>query len=450
MQKSKPKVGVISLGCPRNLVDSEVLLGTLQRDGFSIVDIHEADIGIVNTCAFIEDAKKESIEMILELAQLKKAGRLESVIVAGCMVQRYGDVLGKEFPEVDAFIGTDQITKITHILRKSKDKKGLCETSKRPSFIYDHTHPRVFITPRHYMYVKITEGCDNLCSYCVIPAIKGRFRSRTIESVLEETEAASKERKISEINLVGQDTTLYGKDIYGRPAIVELLKRICALDHGRRWIRLLYAYPSHIEDDLIELIAMENSLCKYIDLPIQHINDRILKKMHRSMTKDDIEDLIAKIREKIPGVLLRSSVIVGFPGETEEQFEELLDFIKHTRFDRLGVFTYSREESTPAYEYGAQLDEETKTERFDKIMAVQKEIAESLNESYKGRTVEVLIDEKREGEDGIYVGRTQGDAPEVDGEVFVKAKGTEIEPGDFVNVKITDTLEYDLVGDVSP
>lgn len=445
-QDRKPKVGIISLGCPRNLVDSEVLLGMLNENGFEITEMEDADIGIVNTCAFIDDAKKESIDIILELIELKKAGGLSYVIVAGCLSQRYGKALLEALPEVDAFIGCDQIEGIADVIRRLDKKRKLCEISPTPVFIYSHTHPRVYVTPPHYIYVKISEGCENLCSYCVIPSIKGKYRSRPVESIVKELEGLPGKNRVSEINIIGQDTTFYGRDLYGRPAIQDLLKRLCNFRDYRRWIRLLYTYPSHISDELIDILAEEHSLCKYIDLPIQHVNDKILRKMNRKMDKKDIRNLIEKIRSRIPQVILRSSVIVGFPGESNEDFKELIDFIKEARFERLGVFTYSREEGTPAYGYRDQIDEGIKLERFNALMSVQREIAVGVNKSYVGKTIEVLIDEEDKNSKDVYIGRTQGDAPEVDGQVFVKAK--DASPGDFVNVKITDTLEYDLVGEL--
>lgn len=439
------KAGIISLGCPRNLVDSEVLLGILEKKGFAIVELREADIGIVNTCAFIDEAKQESIDMVLELVSLKKTGKLKAVVVAGCLSQRYGKTLIKEFPEVDAFIGCGDIEKIGDIVKRLSGKEASYAVSENPSFIYSHTNPRLQITPPHYAYVKISEGCRNRCSFCVIPSIKGSYRSRPIESVLKEIENISAKTHLSEINLIGQDTTLYGADIYGKSRITELLKTLCSLKEYKRWIRLLYTYPSHIDDELIGLFAEQKALCKYMDLPVQHISDKILKSMNRHTTKRDISELIKKIRARIPGVVLRSSIIVGFPGESVEDFNELVDFIKEAKFERLGVFTYSREEGTPAYDYSGQIKEEVKLERFNTIMSIQKDIAEEINRSFLGRTIEVLIDEEDDSAEGMYIGRTEGDAPEVDGEVFVKGRG--LKPGDFVNVKITDTLEYDLVGD---
>lgn len=442
----KIKVGIISLGCPRNLVDSEIILGILDKNGFEIAELREADIGIVNTCAFIDEAKQESVDMILELTGLKKEGKLKAVVVAGCLSQRYGKTLAAELPEVDAFIGCGDIEKIGAILGRLRKKEAVYEVSKAPGFLYSHAHPRVLITPPHYAYVKISEGCKNRCSFCVIPSIRGDYRSRPMESVLKEVEDISQRAHLSEINIVGQDTTLYGEDIYGRPQIIELLKKLSAFKEYKRWIRLLYTYPAHIEDGLIGLFAAEEFICKYMDLPIQHINDRILKSMNRPATKRDISELIAKIRKRIPGVTLRSSVIVGFPGETDEEFGELADFIKEVKFERLGVFTYSQEEGTPACKYVGQISEKVKLERFNALMSAQKDIAEAVNREFLGKTVEVLIDEKDESAGDSYLGRTQGDAPEVDGQVFVKGHG--LKPGDFVNVRITDTLEYDLVGNV--
>ena len=443
--KRKTKVGIISLGCPRNLVDSEVLIGVLEKEGFKITDIKEADIGIVNTCAFIDDAKKESIDMILELTELKKAKGLKNVVVAGCLSQRYGRSLLEELPEVDAFIGCNEILKVGNVLQSLDKEKRLCEVSSNPSFIYNDSIPRIQITPPHYAYVKISEGCENRCSFCVIPSIKGEYRSRAIESILREVEIISKKAKLSEINLIGQDTTNYGKDLYGKRRISELLANLCEFKDYKRWIRLLYTYPSHIDDKLIDIFSREESLCKYIDLPIQHVSNKILAMMNRKTHKKDIMHLIEKLRKRIPGLVLRSSFIVGFPGETEKDFKELVDFAKEVRFERLGVFTYSREEGTPAYNYKDQVSEDVKLERFNTLMSVQREVATSINESCLGKTIEVLIDEKDESSSDMYIGRSPGDAPEVDGQVFVKGKN--LKQGDFVRVKITDTLEYDFVGE---
>jgi len=411
----KNKVGILSLGCPRNLVDSENILGRLQSLGYAIVDMDKADVGIVNTCAFIDEAKRESIDAILDLIRLKESGKLKKVIVYGCLSQRYKEELRKELPEVDAFIGSVSL---------------------------NHEVKRYPITSRHFAYLKICEGCINSCSYCVIPKIKGKFVSLEEEAILKKVARFSAE-KLAELNIVGQDITGYGVDICGKPELTVILRRIVRQAKNIRWIRLLYLHPDRAGDDLLELIRVEPKLCKYIDLPIQHINDRILKLMNRSTGRAEIEKLIKKVRKSIPGVAIRTSVITGFPTETEQEFKELLDFIKETKFDRLGAFTYSAEEGTVAYGLKPQVPDEIKRERFDRIMAAQQEASVDNNRRLLGKTLEVLIDEKGEGS---YLGRTQSDAPEVDGMVYVNS-GRKLKPGDFVKVKITDTLEYDLVGD---
>lgn len=412
----KYKVGILSLGCPRNLVDSECILGRLSLKGYPVVDMDKADIGIVNTCCFIEDAKVESIDAILDLIDLKKKGRLKKIIVYGCLSQRYKDKLIKELPEVDAFVGTISL---------------------------NHNRERLSITPAHYAYLKVCEGCINNCSYCIIPKIKSRFTSLDINSVLERIELFDKEG-ICELNIIGQDITGYGIDLYGTCRLTWLLKRILKKTCNVRWLRLLYLYPDRIGDELLELIKNESRICKYIDLPIQHINDRILRLMHRHTTKKDILTLIGKIRKRIPNVAIRTSLIVGFPSETDKEFKELLKFIEELRFERLGAFIYSREEYTPAYNFKKQIPQKTKIERFNIIMAQQQKISQDINKKFLGRTMDVLIDESQ---DGFYLGRSQYDAPEVDGLVYVKSK-RELKTGDFVKVNITDTLEYDLVGEV--
>ncbi len=412
----KAKIGILSLGCPRNLVDSEALLGRLNLKGHPIVDIDKADIALINTCAFIEEAKKESIEAILDLIELKKEGRLKRVIVHGCLYERYKEALRKELPEVDAFIGK--------ISLKS-------------------TPNRFPITPKHFAYLKICEGCVNACSFCVIPKIKGKFVSLEVDSILEAVKNFSRD-KISELNIIGQDITGYGVDLKSKEDLASLMRKVARRAKNIHWIRLLYLNPARITDELLNVIKDEPKICKYIDLPIQHINDRILKSMNRRMFRKDIEKIITKIRKVIPGVALRTSVIVGFPGETEQQFEELLDFIKEIKFERLGAFGYSREEGTPAYDFQDQVPEKIKSKRLDLIMLTQQEISTVVNNNLKGKTLEILIDEE---DNGSYLGRTQYDAPEVDGLVYVKSSRV-IKPGDFVKVKINDTLEYDLVGEV--
>jgi len=410
----KCKIGILSLGCPRNLVDSEGILGRLNSKGYPIVDLEEADVGIVNTCAFIEDAQKESIEAVMGLIGLKKKGKLKKIIVSGCLTQRYKDALIKELPEVDAFTG-------------------------RVSLGYDR---QVFpIASRHYRYLKICESCVNRCSYCVIPKIKGRFQSLDMESVLDKVENFNR-AGISELNIVGQDITGYGLDLYGKIRLVELLSRISRKAKDIGWIRLLYMHPSRISDELLDLIKDDPKICKYIDLPIQHINNRILKLMNRNISKKDIFGLIEKIRDRIPAAVLRTSLIVGFPSETEKEFEELLQFVRDIKFERLGAFIYSREDGTPAADFKNQVPLKVKQERLNRVMLQQQEVSADINKRLLGRIMDVLIDEQEEGR---YLGRSQHDAPEVDGLVYIGSE-RKLKPGEFVKVKIEDTLEYDLVG----
>ncbi|MFA6357635.1 MAG: MiaB/RimO family radical SAM methylthiotransferase [Candidatus Omnitrophota bacterium] len=412
----KQKLGILSLGCPRNLVDSEALAGRLNFKGYSITDnMEEAQVAIVNTCAFTEEAKCESIDAILDLIELKKQGRLKKIIVYGCLSQRYRD-LESQLPEVDAFVGA----------------LGL-----------NHETKRFALTPKHYAYLKICEGCVNNCSYCVIPRIKGKLKSLDEKSIVQKVKCFNRE-KISELNIIGQDITGFGLDFSGKSQLLKILKKVILNSADIGWIRLLYLNPRRITDELLELIASNRRICKYIDLPIQHINDRILKLMNRQITKDEIISLIKKIRNTIPGVYIRTSVIVGFPSETEQEFSQLLEFIKEIKFDRLGAFIYSREENTPAYNFKGQLSKKIKENRFDRVMSLQQEVAREINAGFLGRKMNVLVEEKR-GE--AYVGRSQGDAPEVDGVVYINTKKA-LKIGGFIQVKITDTLEYDLVGEI--
>ncbi|MFH1269874.1 MAG: MiaB/RimO family radical SAM methylthiotransferase [Candidatus Omnitrophota bacterium] len=416
--KDKYKIGVLSLGCPRNLVDSENILGRLSLKGHRIVDIDKADAAIVNTCAFIEDARGESIDAILDLIDLKKRGKLKKIIVYGCLSQRYKDKLQKSLPEVDAFVGKVSL---------------------------NHSPANFQLTPGHYTYLKICEGCVNNCSYCIIPRIKGRFVSLDVDSILRKIEGFNKGR-ISEVNIVGQDITGYGVDLGPTPRLPGLLKKIIRKGPDIGWIRLLYLYPSRIGDELLGLIKDEPKICKYIDLPLQHINDRILNLMNRQAKRADILRLIDKIRKKIPHVAMRTSLIVGFPSETDKDFKELLDFIEDVKFERLGAFTYSREEGTRAYSLKNQVPDRVKRERFQALMLRQQEISREVNRNFLGKVIDVLIEEK--GKD-YYLGRSQYDAPEVDGLVYVNSDNA-LRPGEFVKAQITDTLEYDLVGKALP
>ena len=412
----KEKIGILSLGCPRNLVDAEALAGRLNFKDYSIVDdLAQAQVVLVNTCAFIQEAKRESIDAILDLIELKKQGKLKKIIVYGCLAQRYKN-LARDLPEVDAFVGT----------------LGL-----------NHETKRFALTPKHYAYLKICEGCVNQCSYCVIPKIKGKLESLDEASIIRKVKCFNRE-KISELNIIGQDITGFGMDASGKSQLTGLLRKIIKNAPDIGWIRLLYLNPERITDELLKLIAASKQVVKYIDLPIQHINNRILKVMRRAITKEEIIALIKKIRRTVPGVYLRTSLIVGFPSETEEEFNELLDFVKESKFERLGAFIYSREEGTAAYNFKGQIPQRLKQERFNKIMSAQRQIAADVNAKFLGQTISVLVEEKQ---DGAYIGRSQGDAPEVDGMVYINTRQP-LKIGKFVRVKITDTLEYDLVGEL--
>jgi ribosomal protein S12 methylthiotransferase len=437
------KIFLLTLGCPRNLVDSEVLEGLLLSEGFEITEYAEqADVGIINTCGFIEQAKEESISYILQLVNMKKSN-LKKVFVTGCLSQRYPDELLSGIPGIDGVFGTGDLELIPEAVRKSARDNIIKKVSKTPGFLYDHTYPRKILTDGPYAYVKIQEGCSNRCSYCVIPYLKGPLRSREIDSVIKEILNIIEDKNPREIVLIGQDTTAFGLDKTGRSQLPELLAAVSDVA-GNRWVRLLYTHPAHFTDDLLDTIASRNNILNYIDMPIQHSSNEILKKMKRKVSKQHIETLISKIRGRLSPVSIRTSVIVGYPGETEKDFEDLLSFINNVRFDRLGAFIYSREEGTPAYNSGPQIDEALKKERFDSVMRLQQEISREKNAEISGREMEVLIDEINGP--GIYQGRSFMDAPEVDGVIYVK--GHRLCSGDLVNVKITGSMEYDLEGEV--
>lgn len=411
------RVGILSLGCPRNLVDSEDILARLREKGYAIVDICEADVAIINTCAFIKEAKEESIDAILDLIDLKKQGKLKKVIVYGCLSQRYKQHLIKELPEIDAFVGIVSLS-------FSRKRFPLCAG--------------------HYAYLKICEGCVNYCSFCIIPRIKKRFISLDQKAILEKVKLFDKD-KIKELNIIGQDIGSYGMDLSGLRQLPALIETILQETKHIAWLRLLYLYPNlKVIERLLDLMKNERRVCKYVDLPVQHINDRILKAMNRRTTKSQIIKIVERIRKKVPDAAIRTSLIVGFPSEEEREFEELLEFIEDVKFERLGVFIYSPEEGTPAYSFKRRVPLAVKKARFNTIMARQQEISRELNKRMLGRTMDVLIDEK---EKDVYLGRTAHDAPEVDGLVYVDSKHN-LEPGDFVKVKIKDTLEYDLAGTV--
>ncbi len=438
----KPLIGFISLGCPKNQIDPEVMLRELVDAGYEITaEDYEADIIIVNTCAFIESAKKEAIDNILDVAWLKKHRRLKGIICCGCLAERYREQVFTELPEVDAVVGTGSIHQIVSAVESVWAGKRFC--SCEPNACLKLGGERVVTTPDYTAYLKIAEGCDNRCSYCAIPMIRGAYRSRPIEDIT--AEASSLEALgVKELVLVAQDTSRYGLDLYGEYRLAALLRAITEKT-SIPWIRLLYCYPDKITDELIAEIRDNDRIVKYVDLPIQHISDRILRAMNRHGDSALVRDTVRRLREGIPGVVIRSTAIVGFPGETEEDFGELCDFLREARFDRFGAFPYSREEDTPAYDFPDQIDEQVKQDRYDTLMAVQLEIHEALNRAKIGQTVTVLC----EGYDPVaetYFGRSEADAPEIDGKVYFTADRKPAE-GEFVSVSIHDAVDYDLFGE---
>ena len=438
------KILFISLGCDKNLVDSEVMLGMLTGKGYEITDDeNEADVVVVNTCCFIGDAKEESIHNILEMAELRKAGDIKALIVTGCLAQRYKEEVQTEIPEVDAIIGTTAIDAIVETLEDVLAGQGhnhIEDINRTP--VYDKS--RIVTTGGHYAYLKIAEGCDKRCSYCIIPKVRGNYRSIPMESLLAEARKLV-EFGAKELILVAQETTLYGKDLYGEKSLPRLLHELCKID-GLYWIRILYCYPEEITDELIETIRTEEKVCHYLDIPIQHASDNILKRMGRRTNQAELRDMIARLRERIPDICLRTTLITGFPGETQEDHEELMAFVDEMEFDRLGVFTYSAEEDTPAAEFEEQIEEEIKKDRQAEIMELQQEIAFEKAENAEGRTVLAMI-EGRLPDENAYAARTYMDAPNVDGLVFVQTS-RELMTGDFVKVKITGSYEYDLIGEI--
>ena len=439
----KPIIGFISLGCPKNQIDTEVMLRELVDAGYDITpeDI-EADIIIVNTCGFIESAKQEAIDNILDVAWLKQNRKLKGIICCGCLAERYREQIFEELPEVDAVVGTGSIHNIVKAVEAvSKGEKYLsCEPNEELVLGGE----RVVTTPEYTAYIKIAEGCDNRCSYCAIPSIRGRFRSRKIEDIVEEAKSLE-ELGVKELVIVAQDTSRYGLDIYGEYSLARLIQELTK-ETTIPWFRLLYCYPDKITDELVNEIANNDRVVKYIDLPIQHISDNMLKAMNRHGDGKCVRDTVKRLRERVPGIVIRTTAIVGFPGETEEDFTELCEYIKEAKFDRFGAFPYSREEDTPAYDLPDQIDEQIKQDRYDEIMALQLDIHEELNQKKIGKTVKVLC----EGFDPVaetFFGRSEADAPEIDGKVYFSSK-TKPKEGQFVNVKITDAIDYDLYGEM--
>lgn len=434
----------ISLGCDKNLVDSEVMLGLLDAKGYQIVDDEtQADIIVINTCCFVHDAKEESIQTILEMAEYKTEGRLKALIVTGCLAQRYRQEIIDEIPEVDAVLGTTAYDKIVEAVEEALAGAGHVELENVNALPLVDTK-RLVTTGGHYAYMKIAEGCDKHCTYCIIPKLRGNYRSVPMERLIQEAKDLA-EQGVKELILVAQETTLYGKDIYGEKSLHKLLRELCKVD-GIRWIRILYCYPEEIDDNLIQVMKEEKKLCHYLDLPIQHANDEILKRMGRRTSKAQLEEIIGKLKREIPDITLRTTLITGFPGETEEQHEELKAFVDEMEFDRLGVFTYSPEEDTPAAEMPDQIPEEVKEDRQAEIMELQQEIAFAQAEEIIGEEVLVMI-EGKVADENAYVGRTYKDAPGVDGLIFINTD-EELMSGDFARVKVTGAVEYDLIGEL--
>jgi ribosomal protein S12 methylthiotransferase len=439
----KETVCLVSLGCPKNLVDSEVILGLLLKDGYLLTtDPLKADILIVNTCSFIEDATKEAVETVLQLSSLKKEGRCRLLVVAGCLPQRYGDVLEKELPEVDLFVGTGAFQNFPKLLSQKTKRKSFVPKS---TFLYDEKTPRILSTSPFIAYLKIAEGCSNACTFCTVPRIRGRYRSRRLRSVVEEARGLA-DQGVQELILIAQDTTAYGRDLKDESNLEKLLKHLVKVA-GLRWIRILYSNPKadHFTDGLLELMAQENKICPYLDLPIQHIDDEILRQMGRRSKGAEIRSLLKKIRTFLPGVSLRSSLIVGFPGEKETQFKALLDFVEEVQFDHLGVFMFSPEEGTPASKLSHAIPERVKRERLRILMEIQKTISLKKYEEMAGEKKVILVEEGPRRERGVLRGRLQTQAPEIDGSVFLYGSA---QPGDWVEARITQALPYDLVAKI--
>ena len=436
------KVGMVSLGCSKNQVDGEIMLSLIQRDGYELCgDAEQCDVVIINTCAFIEDAKRESIENILEFCELKRQGVIKAVVVTGCLAERYQQELVTEIPEADVILGIGRNTDIVNAIDQALQGERVVEFAPKDELVMDAE--RVLTNAPYYAYIKLADGCDNRCTYCAIPNIRGRFRSRKMENILEEVRRFAAQG-VTEMNLVAQDTTRYGEDIYGKLMLPELIREVCKVD-GVHWVRILYCYPQRVTDELLEVMASEPKVVKYMDVPVQHASGRILKAMNRRDDYDYLRNLMQKIREKIPGVVLRTTFITGFPGETEEDFAEMTRLVKEVKFERVGCFTYSPEDGTPAYSMPDQIDEETKRRRADIVMSEQLAIAEEFARSWIGRELEVVVEGLNE-ETGIYYGRSYMDAPDIDTRVYFDSP-YEHETGEYVIVTVTGSQGYDLVAE---
>ena len=444
------KIGVVSLGCPKNLVDSETMLGLIHEENYEITnDPSEAEIIIVNTCGFIESAKEESINTILQMAEYKKSGSCKYIIVTGCLSQRYAEELFSELPEADAIAGVEVYDEIGSIIKRvmNGERFIMLERSK-PDVIYTSKEtflPRILTTPSYTAYLKIAEGCDNCCSYCAIPKIRGPYRSKPMEQVLKEAKALA-DNGVKELIVVAQDTTRYGEDLPGgKLLLADLLKELNKIE-SLKWIRVMYCYPNNFTDELIETFASLDKVCKYVDLPLQHASNRLLASMNRYDTREEVETLLAKLRKRIPGIVIRTTFIVGFPGETDADFEELKEFVEQQRFENAGVFAYSQEEGTVAGAMPNQIPDEIKQERYHELMALQAKISEEIHKDTEGQTLEVLVEGIEEDGSGLHYGRSYREAPDIDGLVFIENPG-DIEPGCFVKVNILQGFTYESVGE---
>jgi ribosomal protein S12 methylthiotransferase len=446
------KIGFISLGCPKNLVDSEVMMGELQQSGYEITtDANEADTLVVNTCGFIDSAKQESVDAILEAARLKAEGKCTRLVVAGCLVERYRDDLRAELPEVDAFIGTNQIKEITLACDETVNTRSLPVLpigNQTATFLYDESSPRLLATPGYMAYIKIAEGCDRPCAFCFIPQMRGHFRSRRFGSILSEAQSLAA-GGVKEIVLVAQDSSRYGEDLEQRDALAHLLRELSHLD-GIEWVRVMYTYPTHISDAFLDVLATEEKAVKYLDMPLQHASANVLKLMRRGGTRESLERLIQRVRARVPGIAVRTTFITGFPGEREEDFEELLSFIKSVEFDRVGVFTYSDEEGTPAFDLPDKVDPMVAKRRRDRLMKEQARISRRINKAKIGSSVRVLFEGASKESDLIWQGRMETQAADIDGSVLINdaPEGLSPAPGQFVNVQITEAHDYDLIGQI--
>jgi ribosomal protein S12 methylthiotransferase len=444
------KVGFISLGCPKNLVDSEVMMGRLKQEGYELTsDAAEADTLVVNTCGFIDAAKKESVEAILEAARLKTEGKCQRLVVAGCLVERYRDELRAEMPEVDAFIGTSQLGDITKAADARVNARSLPVLplgNQTATYLYDESTPRLLATPGHYAYVKIAEGCDRPCAFCFIPQMRGHFRSRRFGSVVAEARQLAGQG-VKEIVLVAQDSSRYGEDLGEADALAHLMRELCRLE-GVEWVRVMYTYPTHISDAFLDVLAEEPKAVKYLDMPLQHASKNVLKLMKRGGSRESLERLVGRVRRTVPGVAVRTTFITGFPGETDDDFAELLTFVKNVEFDRVGVFTYSDEEGTAAFGLPGKVDPKVARARRARLMRAQSRISLKKNRARVGETVRVLFEGPSEETDLLWQGRMETQAPDIDGCVLINdaPEGFAPEPGRFVNVEITEAQEYDLVG----